>query len=460
MHDKRENNYILATVVLTSFALPLLLGAQSIALPTIAQELSMTAIQMGWVPLLFSMSGAILVLPFGRLADIVGRKKVYIMGTIISTAAVAVTALSVSAYMLIIFQLMLGIGFSMISSTAPALLTSAYPPQQRGKALGIFVASVYLGTACGPSLGGLLTYDLGWRSIYAPTFLLLAPSILLATTRIKSEWVASKGEKFDYIGSMLIPIMLFCLLFGFYQLPSIKAIWIMAIGIVGVALFIFWELRAESPIFNISHITKNRLFSFSGLTHFLYYTATFPITFIMSLYLQYIKGYNSREAGLILLITPIIMACFSPLAGRTSDKAQPRVNVSAAICIVLIGIVLLFAATFSEGLLLIIVALVLNGLGFAFFVSPNTNAIMSSVDKKYYGVASATQAATRQIGICFSLSLTMLLFSLYIGDVQITPEYYPVFLQSIRTAFVIFSGVSILAIVISATRGYIGHVHS
>ncbi len=453
MADARENRYILAIVILTSFAGPLLFGAVSIALPSMARELTMNAIQMGWVTMIFSLTGAILILPFGRLADIFGRKRIFIIGSIVNTIAVAMTAFSTSAYMLIAFQFIQGIGFAMLVSTGTALLTSAYPPQQRGRMLGMMVAAVYLGMALGPTFGGLLTHNFGWRSIFAPTFLLQIPVIIIVFTRIKSEWADAKGDKFDFTGSVLISIMLFCLLYGFSLLPSQRGIWIIGVGIVAFVLFILWELRVKSPIFDIGLITKNRLFAFSSITHFLFYTATFPTTFIMSLYLQYIEGFNSQDAGFILLITPVIMAAFSPLAGRTSDRVQPRVNVSASIIVVLAGILLLFAATFYEQLIYIIIALVLLGFGFAFFTSPNTNSIMSSVDRKYYGIASATQATTRNIGITFSMSIIMLLFSLYMGNAQITPEYYPSFVQSIRIAFIAFAGLCVISVVFSAARG-------
>jgi len=451
--DARENKYILSIVVLTSFAGPLLFGAVSIALPSMARELSMNAIEMGWVTMVFSLTGAILILPFGRLADIYGRKKIFIIGVLINNIAVAITAFSTSAYMLIAFQFVQGIGFAMIVSTGTALLISAYPPQQRGKMLGMMVAAVYLGMALGPTFGGLLTHNFGWRSIFAPTFILQIPAIVLVLAKIKSEWSEARGEQFDITGSVLLSVMLFCLLYGFSLLPSQSGIWIVVIGIVTFIAFILWELKVKSPIFSISLITGNRLFAFSSLTHFLYYTATFPTTFIMSLYLQYIKGFNSQEAGFILLITPVIMAVFSPIAGRISDRVQARVNVSVAIVVVLVGILLLYAATLNEGLTSIIIALVLLGFGFAFFTSPNTNAIMSSVDRKYYGIASATQATTRNIGITFSMSIIMLLFSLYMGSAQITPEYYEPFVQSIRVAFIIFAGICVLSIALSASRG-------
>jgi MFS family permease len=213
MTDTRENRYILIIVVLTSFAGPLLFGAVSIALPSMARELSMNAIQMGWVTMVFSLTGAILILPFGRLADIFGRKRIFIIGLLINTVAVAFTAFSTSAYMLIALQFVQGIGFSMLVSTGTALLTSAYQPQQRGRMFGIMVAAVYLGMALGPTFGGLLTHNFGWRSIFAPTFILQIPAIIIVFAKIKSEWADAKGEGFDVTGSILLTIALFCLLY-------------------------------------------------------------------------------------------------------------------------------------------------------------------------------------------------------------------------------------------------------
>ncbi len=453
MNDAQEHRYITTIIIITSFAGPLLFGSISIALPAMAQELAMNAIQMGWVTSVFSLTGSILIFPFGRLADISGRKKIFILGVIINTVAVAVTAFSTSAYMLIAFQLIQGIGFAMMVSSSTAIITSAYSPQERGKMLGMTAAAVYLGMSLGPTFGGLLIHNFGWRSIFAPAFILQIPAIVLLFTKIKSEWADAKGEKFDIIGSILLSIMLFCLLYGFSLLPNQSGILIIVIGVIAVILFILWELKVKSPIFNISLLTRNRLFAFTSFTHFLFYTATFSITFIMSLYLQYIKGFSSQETGFILLASPVIMAIFSPIAGRISDRVQPRVNVSIAIVVVLSGILLLFHATENQGLINIIIALVLLGLGSAFFISPNTNAIMSSVERKHYGVASATQATTRNIGITFSMSVIILLFSLYIGNAAITPEYYVPFMQSIRIAFIVFAGLCICGLIVSVTRG-------
>jgi predicted MFS family arabinose efflux permease len=230
-------------------------------------------------------------------------------------------------------------------------------------------------------------------------------------------------------------------------------IWIILFGIMGLIIFIAWELKVESPILDIRLLTRNKLFVFSNLTQLIFYSAIFTIPLILSLYLQYIKGLSPQDTGFVLLSQPAIQAIFSPIAGRISDKIQPRTIVSASLVIALVGLLLLLSATESTPLLLFIISLVLFGFSFAFVASPNTNAIMSSVEKKDLGVASAIESTSRNVGVTFGIGILMLLFSLYMGTAQITPEHYSAFMGSIRMAFVVSSGLCICCIVISLARG-------
>ena len=247
--------------------------------------------------------------------------------------------------------------------------------------------------------------------------------------------------------------MLFAIMYGFSSLPTVQGIVSILIGILSLAAFVIWELKIKSPLLNIHLLTRNRLFALSNLAQFMFYSALFSVSFILSLYLQYIKGLSPQNAGVILLAQPAMQAVFSPLAGRISDKIQPRNITSVSVIIALAGLLLLFVATENTSMLLIIISLILVGLSFAFFSPPNINAIMGSVEKKYYGVASAMDSTTRNIGMTFGMSILMLLFSLNMGTAQITPEYYPEFVESIRTALLIFSGICLCCIFVSFARG-------
>jgi len=450
--DSDRQNILIATVLM-GFGTPLALTAIPVALPSIAIELPMSAVQMGWVSLAFSLTLGIFALPFGRLADIWGRKKFFTIGLAVGTIAMILSALSSFTLMLILSQALQGIGFAMVLSTGVALLSSAYSTKERGRVLGIYMAAVYFGMSFGPTVGGLLTYNFGWRSIFAPAIALLIPTVILIVRGVKGEWAEAKGETLDILGSALLSFTLFLILYGFSSLPSQLGIILLITGILFAILFIVWEMKTKSPVLNIRLMVNNRLFAFSSVTHLLHAIATFPVPFIMSLYLQYIKELNPQQTGFILLTQPFVMAIFSPIAGRVSDRMQPRVLVSIAGVTILFGIVLLLFSTTRTTLITIVASLFLIGLGYAFFASPDTNAIMSSVDSRHYGIASAVESTTRSVGITLGMAILMMLFSLHIGTSQITAEYFEPFVKSVRTAFAIYCGLSVCFIVTSATRG-------
>jgi MFS family permease len=341
----------------------------------------------------------------------------------------------------------------MVFSTGVAMLTSVYPVGERGKALGINVAAVYLGLSLGPFLGGILTQHFGWRSIFmmnVPLGLIIIASIFW---KLKGEWAEAKGDKFDLSGSIMYGLAVVALVYGLTLLPAVLGIWAILIGIAGILIFIWWERKVISPVLRMDLFRNNPVFAFSNLAALINYSATFAITFLLSLYLQYIKGLNPQNAGLILVAMPAVQALFSPLAGRLSDKIEPRIIASSGMGVTAIGLGFLTLLNQNTTVVFLLVDLIVLGFGFALFSSPNTNAVMSSVDRKYYGVASATLATMRQVGMTFSMGIAMLIFALFIGRVEITTEYYPSFLAGMKMAFVIFAALCFGGIFASLARG-------
>ncbi|HDL15217.1 MAG TPA: MFS transporter, partial [Euryarchaeota archaeon] len=214
-----------------------------------------------------------------------------------------------------------------------------------------------------------------------------------------------------------------------------------------------FEEKAESPVLDMDIFRRNRVFTYSNIAAFISYSATFSVGFLLSLYLQYIKGLSPQDTGFVLLSQPFIMTVFSPYAGKLSDRIEPRKIASLGMAITTIGISLLILLDKNTSLEFIILSIVILGFGFALFSSPNTNAIMSSVEKKFYGVASATRGTMRLTGQMLSMGIVMLIFSLYIGRVQITPGNYLAFLKSTRIIFLIFTLLCILGIYISLKTG-------
>jgi len=449
----KNKNAVLLIATLSAFLAPFMGSSINIALPSIGREFAMDAVSLGWVATSYLLSVAVFLLPLGRIADIYGRKKIFTIGIIIYTAASLLSAFSTSAAMLITFRVLHGIGSATIFGTGVAILTSVFPAGERGKALGINVAAVYLGLSLGPVLGGFLTEHFGWRSIFIATVPFGLLIIVAIFWKLKGEWAGAKGEKFDLVGSIIYGVGIIAFIYGLSLVPAISGVWTLLIGILGISAFIWWEKRVKSPILNMQLFKNNATFAFSNLAALINYSATYAVIFLLSLYLQYTKGLSPQNAGLILVIMPAVQGILSPLAGRISDKIEPRIIASVGMGFTTIGLVLLIFLDQNTTIGSILASLVVIGFGLALFSSPNTNAIMGSVENRFYGVASATLATMRAVGMMVSMGIAMVTFSIIIGRVEITPEYYPVFTESLKVVFIISAILCFGGIFASLTKG-------
>ncbi len=438
---------------IASFLTPFAGSSVNIALPSIGKHFSMDAVLLSWVATAYLLAAAALLVPFGRVADIYGRKKVFACGILFYTISALLCGVATSAIMLISFRVLQGIGSAMIFGTAVAILTSVFPVKERGRALGVNVAAVYLGLSLGPFLGGFLTEHLGWRSVFLVNVPLGLIIVGLILWKLRGEWAEARGEKFDFTGSIAYSLSLVVIMYGFSLLPSMLGVGLIILGVLGIFAFVRWEARSKSPVLDVSLFRKNTVFAFSNLAALVNYSATFAVAFLLSLYLQYIKGFSPQSAGLVLVAQPAVQAMFSPLAGRVSDRIEPRVIASAGMALTFVGLCLLTLISEETGLPFIIGSLILLGFGLALFSSPNTNAVMSSVGNRFYGVASGTVGTMRLTGQMLSMGIVMLIFAVYIGRVQITPEYYPFFVQSTKVAFIVFAALCFGGIFASLARG-------
>lgn len=443
----------LLVTTLSSLLTPMMGSAVNIALPAIARDFAMSAVSLSWVASSYLLAAAVFLLPFGRLADIAGRKRIFTTGTMVFSAASLLAGLAPEANVFLFARLVQGVGAAMIFGTGIAILTSVYPPHRRGWVLGVNVAATYTGLSLGPFIGGLLTHYLSWRSVFllnVPLGILILAAVWL---KMPQEWAGSRGEPLDWKGSLVYLLMLTAFMLGFTWLPNWRgAVMLLSAG-AALPLFLAWESRSAYPIFQVRLVRGNTVFAFSNLAALVNYSATFAISFLLSLYLQYIKGFTPRTAGLVLIAQPVVMALFSPLAGRLSDRLEPRLVASLGMGLCASGLLAFVFLHAHSGLGFIIAALMLVGLGFALFSSPNTNAVMGAVEKKYYGVASATLATMRMVGQMLSMGIATLVFSMFIGKAQITPAGYPLFLSSMKVSFVIFFVMCCCGVFFSLARG-------
>jgi len=448
-----DKTVVLIVSTVAAFLAPFMSSSVNIALPSIGREFEMSAVALGWVATAYLLTTAMFLVPFGKLGDIRGRKKVFGWGALIYAAASMLSTVAQSAWFLIGSRVLQGLGGAMFYTTGVAILTSVYPPGERGRVLGINVSSTYIGLSIGPVLGGFLTQHLGWRSIFWLNGILGLVLVVLVFWKLRGEWAEAKGERFDLAGSVILGLTLVAVMLGFSMLPKITGAGLILAGSIGAWIFVRWELRTDDPVLNMNLFRQNAAFAFSNLAALMNYSATFAVGFLMSLYLQYIKGLSPQKAGLILIAQPVVMALFSPLAGRLSDRIEPRLISSAGMGLSALGLLLLSFVGGQTAIAFIGASLVVLGLGFALFSSPNINAVMSSVEKRYYGVASAMLGTMRVTGQMLSMGVAMLIFAVYIGRVQIRPANYPQFLAGLRTAFLFFAALCLGGVFASLARG-------
>ncbi|MDP2920532.1 MAG: MFS transporter [Dehalococcoidia bacterium] len=454
-----NRNIVLLVITTPTFLIPFMASAVTIALPAISQQFNMDVITLGWVTTAYILTSTCLLVPFGKLADMYGRRTLFILGAVVFMLGSLLSALSVSGAMLLVSRAIQGVGGAAVFATAIAILTAVFPPEQRGRVLGINTAAIYLGLSMGPLLGGWLTKHAGWESIFTITAGLSLLSTIGALWKLNKEPVEATREKFDFTGSAVYALALVLIMYGVSRLPESRALWLIGGGTVVTIFFIWWETRIAYPVMNIDLFRKNRGFAFSNLAALVNYSGTFAVSFLLSLYLQYARGLDAEKAGLVLISSPVMQAVFSPLFGRLSDRIEPRILSSVGMAFTALGIGLLAFITQNTSLVYIIICLALLGFGFALFSSPNTNAVMSSVERRQYGVASATLATMRQLGMMVSMGIVWAVFSVVIGRVKITPEYYPALVKSVRIAFLVSAVLCAGAIFASLARGNI-HVSS
>lgn len=446
-----EQKRILIAVMITSFIGPFMGSSINIAVPAMAEDFNMMPDELTWAVTAFLIGSAAALLPFGRLADIKGRRRIYLQGLACICVTTLVCAVVQNFLAFIFVRFLQGLSMSMIFGTSMALLVSCYSSEQRGKIIGLSASCVYIGISLGPFIGGFITDYFGWRMIFWLTGIALLINFFLIF-RVKADWYGAKGKKFDYIGSILYAIMIILFLYGLSDWTRHTFVHCMPfIAFILFLLFIYEQKRNSSPLVDLS-IFKNTVFTMSNIAALIHYSATFAIGFVLSLYLQLVRGMDAFSAGGFLLIQPFIMAIVSPKAGALSDKFSPRIIASLGMGIMMLG---LFAFSFLDNqtsFYLIGINLAFIGLGFGLFASPNNNAIMGAVEAKFYGVASSILAVMRLTGQAISMSLVTLLLSVFTAE-AVEHNYIETLLYSFKYIFILFGCLCIVALFASLMRG-------
>ncbi|MDD2559022.1 MAG: MFS transporter [Desulfuromonas sp.] len=451
--DKASRSTLLLAVCIAHFMMPFMLSAVGVALPAMGRDLGASALQLGLVETTYALAAAVFLLTMGRLGDIHGRKRVFLNGLLVFSFLGGIISLSQSIEAVIVLRFFQGIGGAMVMATTMAMVVSAFPPEQRGKALGIVVASVYAGISFGPLVGGFMAENFGWRSLFYMVLPLGLLTYMLTRTRIRHDWAEARGEPFDLSGAVIYATSVMLLFSGVVNVNQGWWAWgLIGAGNAGLIAFLWFESRSKFPLLNVELFTRNRVFAFSNLAALFNYAATFGVTFFMSLYLQYAKGMGPQQAGLVLITSPVVQALFSPLCGRLADRIPAAWVATTGMFFCALAIAVAATLDKSSTMPLIYALLVLLGIGFALFSSPNISTIMGSVSAKYLGVASGLNASMRTFGMLSSMMIITLVFTRIMPGVAVSTETLDTFLRSMHITLLIFSALCTLGIGFSLVR--------
>lgn len=424
-----KKNLILLICTVLSFFTVFAVNAVMVVVPSIASEFHMSNIVQNWIIIIFLLVVAVLSIPAGQISGKFGLKKVTILSIILFIIISIVTVMVKSSWQFLACRFILGISLSFINVTSMAMVVSAFAPEERGKALGINITGVYIGLSLSPVLGGILNYNLGWRSVvlFGVPFLFVILALLL--TKIDDEWITFENVPLDIKGYFAYGIGMVLFMYGFTILNTLSGVILTVLGIIILIVFGVIELKQTHPSFDVRFF-KNRKFLSSNFASLSAYLATFAVTTILNYHLQYIKGFDSQSAGMILLVAPLCQVVLAPIAGRLSDKFVPQILAAIGMALGTISLFLFSFLGIETPLEFLIVSMIIYGIGFGLFSPPNTNVIMSSVPPKDTSVASAAVATMRTVGQAMSMGILTLVFAFVMGDVPIVEQYYPLLISS------------------------------
>ncbi len=437
--------YVVLISFITSFFAVFLSNGIIIGVPAIAQDFAMNNVIQNWVPTIFFLVVAVFTVPAGQISGKFGVKKSLLAGITVFLIGSIGACISFSTETFLLFRIMQGAGVAFLNVSAMAMVVHAVPPRNRGKALGFTVTGVYLATSLSPVICGFLVHNLGWRSMFYFVIPFLVLCIILMIVKIPQEWRTYQDDKIDKVGSILYGVGILFFIYGFTALITTPGKILTVLGIILLVIFGAYELRQRSPVFNMN-LFRNKKFTSSNIAALCSYIAIMVVTTILNYHFQYVRGWNAQMSGLILIITPIIMAIMAPNTGKLSDKVHPQKLAAIGMGIATIALLILTFLTKDTPVYIVVIAMVLQGIGMGMFSSPNMNAIMSSVPPKDAPTASASQATMRTIGQTMSLGLLTLIFAWIMGNLELSTQYASMIIQASQTICAICTVACVLAV--------------
>ena len=436
-HEAYKRSYVLIALAVAPFLTNFVVTALNIALPSMALDLNIEAVPLGWIPTSYLIALTIFLIPSGKLGDIYGRKRLFNLGLILFTIGSIITVFSYSYQLIILSRIFQGIGSAMIFSNLYAMIASIFIQQDRIRALSLIFGSIFLGSFLGPLIGGLFTSLCSWRSIFV-LCTVIGMTGIISVSRLNIEWFGSVGEKFDVWGSIMFGLSSFLIIYGFSSINHGLNWMFVAVGFTGLLLFFIHENRAKNPLFNLK-LLKNRDFMLNNVGTLIQFAPATPVVFILSIYLQGVRNLSPIVVGLILILQPLSMLVVSIFSLKVNKAIKSPAMVTIAMLISLLSVLIFLNLGFSTPILLISLGLILGGVGNALFSSPNSHLIMNSVQEKYYGVASATITTMRGFGGSLGMGVVLVILTICLGNIDMSNLNSESFLISSKLIFITMS---------------------
>ena len=447
------------------------MGSVSVALPSISEHFQTALPITQWVLIGYTLSISALLLPMGRLADIAGRKRIYLIGFVIFVVASCVAGMAPNMTALIAIRIVQGAGAAMTQGTSMAMIVASFPPEERGKALGLQMSIVGAGGVAGPAIGGLIVGELGWHWVFFGTAALSSVAIVSALVLIDSSRVGqSLGSRvrYDWIGAALSMGALIAFLNGLtwansmgYGHPLIVLAFLASVALLGA--FVVQELRTSSPMMDI-RLFKRRLFALGVLASYLNFLGMQSVRFLMPFYLQAVLGLSPTQVGLIIVPGAVCMIITGPLSGRLSDRFGWRWFTMGGLLVSAAGLIILSTLQTDTHFAIAMAGMIMQSAGIGVFNAPNNSSVLSAVEPSKFGVISGFLNLVRNSGNLCSIAIATAIVTATMGSLGYEPSLAGVssegsegllaaFTTGLRVAYRAMAVVVLAGVVASAFKG-------
>ncbi len=453
-YSRAEVRAVVLACYISGFIAPLLSTMMNLSLINIGAEFGAGSHDLAYVNSAFLLASVIFMVPFSKLGDIIGKKRMFVISLAIIVTGCVIACLAPIFWVVIIGRGIIGIGAAGLATISISMITDVVPKERRGSAIGFQTTFVYMGLAMGPAIGGALNDLIGWRLLFLLIVPLAVASIIIITTGFKGDIVHDQDGRLSIRDSVLYGSAIMFSMAGVMNLPATWAIVSVVIGLVLLVLFVKSQIGNPDCLLDMS-LFKNWTFSGSCIATFMSYGASYSISFFLALYLQSIGQMSATEAGLLMITMPVLEVIFTPICGKLTDRIHNKTILpTSGMAITAVGVLSYAMYGLDTPLEVIIGSMVLVGFGFSLFSAPNTTLIMSSVPREHTGEASSMVGVMRQTGMMVSMGIGMLFISVTMGSTDnLGPDTYELFLQAMSGTMWVCFVLCVIGTFTSAVRG-------